>query len=230
VIGPHETRRFFIVGGDGMIYRMMAGLSYQASDSIEKAGIVFFTGGADVDPSLYGEKKHRCTHSDINRDIYESQVYSSLRKDVLKIGICRGAQFLNVMNGGKLWQHSDHPGIHHVFVSSFVGHGLVEVNSTHHQIMRLNYEKKFHRLAYADAATFREDGEGNGETFHEKCNCKVKDDLCPCNQPDEEVIYYPDTRCLCFQPHPEYGHHSTTKLFENCLKHVLEDVWAFKED
>src|ERR1700677_4699649 len=60
--------------------------------------LVVFTGGADVAPSLYGEEASRETSSYPKRDIFETIVFQkahSLHKP--KVGICRGAQFLNVM-------------------------------------------------------------------------------------------------------------------------------------
>jgi hypothetical protein len=39
--------------------------------------------------------------------------------------------------------------------------------------------------------------------------------------PDVEVVYYPDTRCLCFQPHPEYGNEICTKFFFRVLTRAL---------
>ena len=43
-------------------------------DSPLKADIVFFTGGEDVSPSLYGEKAHRTTFANKKRDIVEMEV------------------------------------------------------------------------------------------------------------------------------------------------------------
>lgn len=36
-----------------------------------------------------------------------------------------------------------------------------------------------------------------------------------------EVLFYPRTRCLCFQPHPEWGDEGTKKLFFSLLKSTL---------
>ena len=68
--------------------------------------LVVFTGGADVDPSLYRETMEVRTHSDLARDLFEKMFYKACRTYVVPmVGICRGAQFLTVMNGGKLKQH-----------------------------------------------------------------------------------------------------------------------------
>jgi len=65
---------------------------------------VVFTGGADVSPFMYGEKKLSVTCNDEHRDEQEKLFFERYTK-VPKVGICRGGQFLNVMNGGKMWQH-----------------------------------------------------------------------------------------------------------------------------
>lgn len=59
-------------------------------DSINDADIVLFTGGEDVDPSLYGCEKHYKTYSNIDRDIEERKWFKMIRPDQLALGICRG--------------------------------------------------------------------------------------------------------------------------------------------
>lgn len=59
-------------------------------DTIEEADIVMFTGGEDVDPQMYGMKKHPTTWSNIRRDLAEKEVFDSIPSDKLVIGICRG--------------------------------------------------------------------------------------------------------------------------------------------
>jgi len=67
---------------------------------------LLFTGGHDVEPSLYGEDP--MMESVIpcpERDRTESLLLSSaLEKDIPVLGICRGIQFLNVFLGGTLFQ------------------------------------------------------------------------------------------------------------------------------
>lgn len=58
-------------------------------DTQEQADIVLFTGGEDVDPSIYG-------HSNINsytnktRDIKEKAIFEKMKPTQLALGICRG--------------------------------------------------------------------------------------------------------------------------------------------
>ena len=66
--------------------------------------LIVFSGGADVDPKLYGEQPHPKTHWNEQRDKNSLLLFHTY-KHVPKIGVCRGAQFLCVMYGGKLHQH-----------------------------------------------------------------------------------------------------------------------------
>ena len=56
----------------------------------DKAEIILFTGGEDVDPSVYGCKKHPTTYSNINRDLQEKEVFDHIKPNQLAVGICRG--------------------------------------------------------------------------------------------------------------------------------------------
>jgi putative glutamine amidotransferase len=65
------------------------------------------TGGRDVDPATYGQQRHPKTDEPTgNRDAFEfALVAEALRRGLPLLGICRGAQVLNVALGGTLHQH-----------------------------------------------------------------------------------------------------------------------------
>jgi gamma-glutamyl-gamma-aminobutyrate hydrolase PuuD len=69
-------------------------------------GIVF-SGGADVDPSIYGADPHPETDApQARRDAGElSLLTGALERDLPTLAICRGFQLLNVARGGDLVQH-----------------------------------------------------------------------------------------------------------------------------
>ena len=100
----------------------------------DSVALVVFTGGADVSPSLYGQEASRDTSCVPRRDIYETIAFhraKALNKPM--VGICRGAQFLCVMAGGKLCQHLTG---HHMSHCMELWDGRrFEVSSTHHQMM-----------------------------------------------------------------------------------------------
>lgn len=72
-----------------------------------------FTGGQDVNPSLYGEtKKKSCGEICDKRDEMEKIIFRRcLLEDRPLLGICRGIQFINAMLGGTLYQDlpTEHP-------------------------------------------------------------------------------------------------------------------------
>ena len=118
-----------------------------------------FSGGFDVEPSLYGEKtKEKCGTVQSYRDCFEISLFGEVYK-IKKpiIGICRGSQLINVALGGTLFQditseiktdiaHSQSaPKWEHSHVVTILEgtplHGLVKsaeigVNSFHHQSVK----------------------------------------------------------------------------------------------
>lgn len=81
---------------DGIAARVLDGLD----------GLVI-TGGADVDPAAYGHDAHPATDRPaVDRDAWEFALLTgALERRMPVLGICRGAQVLNVALGGTLHQH-----------------------------------------------------------------------------------------------------------------------------
>jgi hypothetical protein len=124
-------KKVYVVGGDTVYASFIEGA--ELVDDIKKADIVLFTGGEDVTPSLYKAKPHRSTYNSPMRDKYEKGQYNKIKPNQLALGICRGSQFLCVMNGGKLVQDcKGHAiaGTHPISNGEFI----YEITSTHHQM------------------------------------------------------------------------------------------------
>jgi putative glutamine amidotransferase len=68
---------------------------------------LIITGGRDVDPAAYGQQPHPATDEPVReRDAFEFALLDgALRRGMPVLGICRGAQVLNVALGGTLHQH-----------------------------------------------------------------------------------------------------------------------------
>ncbi len=111
------------------------------------------TGGIDVHPSLYNGKsdyKNIPSSHRLERDLFEEKIYrySQLNKLPL-LGICRGMQLINVLEGGKLIQDLDNGNARHRKEASDKEHAIIterntllheiagsvsgHVNSAHHQ-------------------------------------------------------------------------------------------------
>lgn len=67
---------------------------------------LLLAGGGDVDPQLYGEEPlPGLGQVDPERDLFEvALVKEALRRDLPVLGLCRGAQVINVAAGGTLYQ------------------------------------------------------------------------------------------------------------------------------
>lgn len=79
----------------------------QARAAIERLDGLLVTGGADVDPALYGQDAHESTGAPrTDRDAWELALLDSARGMGMPVlAICRGHQLLNVARGGTLIQH-----------------------------------------------------------------------------------------------------------------------------
>ena len=68
---------------------------------------LLITGGKDVDPAAYGQTPHPATDQPgAQRDAWEfALLKAALQRQLPVLGICRGAQVLNVALGGTLHQH-----------------------------------------------------------------------------------------------------------------------------
>jgi len=190
----------------------------ELTDNPNEEGITFalFTGGADVNPEYYNENRGNQTGINIRRDVIEEEFFNSLPDGLLKLGICRGSQFLTVMSGGKLIQHvTGHGNSHYINTSD---NEIIEVTSTHHQMMYpFNMDKSNYKIL-ASATEFLSEKYLNGDNV----SIDIPDDFEEC-----EVVYYNNTNSLCIQGHPEFAHASnefkeyTIKLIENGLQEQL---------
>jgi gamma-glutamyl-gamma-aminobutyrate hydrolase PuuD len=207
----------WIVGGGFEYIRLMYNLGYDGAKNLDDADIVLFIGGEDVNPELYGEVCMPKTHFNRDRDEKEKAIYEeALKRQLPMVGICRGGQFLNVMNGGRMWQHvTNHCGNHvmRIEVPPFNEGNkrrTIEVTSTHHQMMIPTDEALV--LATANVAY---------EKISPGLERVGKNENDP--DPDVEVVFYDDTNCLCFQPHPEMRRAPAdcVDFFEECMQNYI---------
>lgn len=68
---------------------------------------LILSGGADIDPARYGQEPHARTGAPrTDRDAFEAALLeAAIAAELPFLGICRGAQVLNVERGGTLIQH-----------------------------------------------------------------------------------------------------------------------------
>lgn len=189
-------KKVYVVGNAKHYARFI--LDHELVDIIENADIVLFTGGEDVDPSFYGCKKHRTTYSNIDRDNYEATIFKKISNNQLVIGVCRGSQFLCVMNGGILVQNCIGHAIGHTHrIFSKYTDKVIDITSTHHQMQFPFYLKKNdYTILYTSMERLSDRYEGD----------KVDFDYILANGEPEIVLYHKENnpKCLAIQGHPEY--------------------------
>jgi putative glutamine amidotransferase len=76
-------------------------------ETLDAVDGLVFSGGADIDPELYGHDRHPETDAAFRlRDEGElALLAAALDRDLPVLAICRGSQLLNVAHGGDLVQH-----------------------------------------------------------------------------------------------------------------------------
>jgi putative glutamine amidotransferase len=99
-------------GGDPVVVDSTMPEADRAALLGEMAGLLL-TGGADIDPALYGEAAAGSEDVDAERDHLELAAWkAATTRAVPVLGICRGLQAINVFAGGSLVQDlPDHAGI-----------------------------------------------------------------------------------------------------------------------
>lgn len=91
-------------GGRPVVIPPVEGAVDETLDAID--GLIF-SGGADIDPGVYGAEPHpETTMIHPHRDDAEvALLEGALARDMPVLAICRGMQMLNVVRGGDLHQH-----------------------------------------------------------------------------------------------------------------------------
>lgn len=216
----------FIAGPfNGSVMTLFYGLGYRGTNDLMIADLVVFTGGSDINPALYGHKKVKeCGTIDDKRDAQEKAVFEAAKNfGIPMVGICRGAQLLNALNGGTLYQHTDGHIGNHWIADTRTGQRYF-VTSTHHQMMIPGSKGDILAIASPQKDDLKEDVAGSLATIKIGDGVRIrpkKDDY------DVEVVWYPETGSLCFQPHPEYNHAVETRgyfveLLDECVEGTAE--------
>lgn len=194
------SKKVFIVGTAfrGLFITMFEKRGYKIVDSIAKADIVQFTGGADIDPKFYGQHEHHTTYTSPQRDAEEYAAWKEAKElNKFCAGVCRGGQLLNALSGGNMYQDVRGHGLHGTHDMLDVDSGkLIPVSSVHHQMMILG--KSGRLLGKSDIMRSENKylmtplSDEPGEVVDQSEHVEV------------EACFYPVTKAFCFQPHPEF--------------------------
>jgi GMP synthase-like glutamine amidotransferase len=174
-------------------------LLVKPSDILEgKVDGLVIWGGADISPTIYGEPVGPRTGAGVElsyRDKIEvAAVEAAIKMGIPLIGVCRGAQLICAMSGGKLVQDvQGHMGSHAMRTQD--GRSII-TTSVHHQMMYpfdlpdedydlIAWSSPARSLTYVgvDVEPMRD---FNGGIL------------------EPEVVYFHKTNALCIQGHPEF--------------------------
>jgi putative glutamine amidotransferase len=137
-------------GGVALILPPDDSVAENPDELLDLLDALILAGGSDIDPGSYGAKPHPETKITWpERDRFEIALGTrALERDMPILGICRGMEMLNVIQGGTLNQHlglelhRHTPGVftdHRVelepgsLAARVVGSETTEVKSAHHQ-------------------------------------------------------------------------------------------------
>lgn len=184
-------------------------------DKMKDADFVVFTGGEDVSPSLYSHDPHPATNTNPERDLYEEkQFQKALELKKPMVGICRGAQFLCVMAGGKLVQHQPSDQFLHR-INTF-DEKSIQVTSCHHQAQFPwdLADDDYRILGWTVGMLPYHEGEKRKEMVIGRVP----------NNIEVEDCHYPHIRGLCIQSHPEMHY-----MRPNWDAHVFQSITHYRE-
>ncbi len=194
---------------------------FQESKNVVQRGMdgidaLVLWGGEDISPSYYKQKRHsknQCWSGiPSKRDMNEWKALKyALMNNIPIIGVCRGAQMLCAFSGGKLIQHVDNHGRSHQIVTNTGV--LMETSSSHHQMM-YPFDVPHEMLAWTpeQLSTCYEDGD---DLQIMQMTAHV----------EPEVVYFPHTKGLAIQGHPEWMQKSDP-FVEYCVELVTELLLA----
>jgi carbamoylphosphate synthase small subunit len=183
--------------------------------SPDNADIIIWNGGEDIGTEIYNEKPvmRGIPLLKSYRDQEEIDMFDKFKAQdgKLLLGVCRGSQLLNCLNGGSLYQDVDGHTASHPMIDLKTGE-VLSVTSTHHQQMRPN-PNEGEIIGVAAMSTYKHSA--SGVDYH-----KPTDELRL--GVDVEIMWYPKTHTLCVQGHPEYV---PSSRFASYVHNLLVEAW-----
>lgn len=173
-------------------------------------GLVIW-GGADISPSLYRSAVSANCHASAalsSRDRIEAAAcLAAAARGIPIIGVCRGAQLLCALAGGKLIQdvrghHGDHA------ITTDDGREYI-TSSVHHQMM-YPWKIEHELIAWSTDRLSSRYETGDGEQDISEHAAKMV---------EPEIVYFPRFKGLAIQGHPEFMR-ATDPFVQYCMELV----------
>ena len=186
---------------------------------IELCDGFFFTGGVDLEPAVYGEeKKPTCGETQPQRDAMELALLSlAIKANKPILAVCRGAQLVNAMLGGTLYQD----------LPTEWGEAV-----NHRQPIAKREEPSHDILITRGTPLFELTGKDRmvGNSFHHQAVKVLGRGLLPMATAEDGLIegfYHPGMRYLrAYQWHPEliYDYDANSALFMDFIAACAKGV------
>ena len=137
-------------------YNLIPNNTYLSEKILKKINLLILTGGNDI----ISNKKESLTRNKIEKNL----IKKAIKKKIPILGICRGAQLLNISFGGKIKKVRNQMRTrHNIYITKndIIKKKILNVNSFHNfGIKKNNLSKKFVKIAF--------DKENNIEMFVSK--------------------------------------------------------------
>lgn len=203
--------------GAGSAYPFMSLVGYDQSREVavavpadlpENNGFLIIWGGEDIHPSIYGQPNMGSAvwgDGPSKKDMLEmALVNKAVDIGMPVLGVCRGAQLVCAMAGGKLVQDvSGHGGNHQIttndgktFITSSVHHQMMYPGKTNHELVAWSTNKisqRYRGLTDEEIQSFDK---------------------------EPEIVFFPEKRFLAVQGHPEFMRENCE--FNNYVRGLLE--------
>lgn len=188
-------------------------------------GCLVIWGGGDISPSLYGQHPSSRTgalDSLSPRDSVEVQLASkAMKMGIPIIGICRGAQMMCALAGGKLIQDvSGHTANHRIVTDEGK---TMTTTSLHHQMMFPWEISNYCLIAWTEQPLSRTYIEGTPISTKEVADVLVTFPAAiEVDKYEPEIIYLPEVKALCIQGHPEFIANEEHEFIVYCKKLITQ--------
>jgi len=181
-------------------------------DGMELDALVVW-GGEDISPSLYGDRVADLCGAGASlsqRDRVEAAAMAeAIERGIPIIGVCRGAQLLCAVAGGRLIQHVDGHTRNHS-ITTYDGRKIIS-SSVHHQMM-YPFDVDHKMIAWATDKRSNVYIIGNNES-----------DPLMKHHVEPEIVWFPKIKGLAIQGHPEF-HNPTDEFVGYCMDLVRKFI------
>lgn len=188
---------------------------------LEAPGILVIWGGSDIHPAMYHRENvaSHVSNTPSFRDQAEAKLFAkAVKAGVVIFGVCRGAQLGCALSGGILVQDATGHGAAHRMTTN---QGEVMLTSSLHHQMMYPWDVPHQLLAWSSVPQSTV-YDGLTEEEMEKWPKREYDGSGSTPAPIEpEVVWFPQTKCLAVQGHPEFM--QATTPYNQYMKRLLDD-------